>query len=161
MFYFRAESQPCYSNDPDSALPGSPGPARCHTPQEIASKARRRLLNEPFFLIAIDLLLWLAAAAVYPISFYTYKAGEMIIGRALFQNYVNRDWYRDGRFFHLEYVLQKTDGTLLFSKWRPLCHPKNISHAYPHSAGRPYFCLQPDPFFSPYRHCTRHLSCPR
>ncbi|MCK5420005.1 MAG: hypothetical protein KAI93_15890 [Desulfobacterales bacterium] len=55
-------------------------------PPEIASKARRRLLNEPFFLIAIDLLLWLSAAAVYPISFYTYKAGEMIIGRALFQN---------------------------------------------------------------------------
>jgi hypothetical protein len=55
-------------------------------PQEMANKARQRLLNEPFFLIAVDLLLWLAAAAVYPISFYAYKAGEMIIGRALFQN---------------------------------------------------------------------------
>ncbi len=37
-------------------------------------------------MIAIDFLLWLVAAAVYPISYYTYKAGEMIIGRALFQN---------------------------------------------------------------------------
>ena len=55
-------------------------------PKEIIGPARRRLLNEPFFLISIDLLLWLAAAAVYPISFYNYKAGEMIIGRALFQN---------------------------------------------------------------------------
>ena len=37
-------------------------------PREIAIKARQRLLNEPFFMIAIDFLLWLAAAAVYPIS---------------------------------------------------------------------------------------------
>ena len=44
-------------------------------PPEIAGKARRRLLNEPFFLIALDLLLWLAAAVVYPMSYYTYKAG--------------------------------------------------------------------------------------
>ena len=75
--------------------------------EEIASKARRRLLNEPFFLIAIDLLLWLAAAAVYPISFYTYKAGEMIIGRALVQNLLIGLGTMTAAFFILEYVLQK------------------------------------------------------
>jgi hypothetical protein len=37
-------------------------------------------------MIAIDFLLWLVAAAVYPMSYYSYIAGEMIIGRALFQN---------------------------------------------------------------------------
>ena len=76
-------------------------------PQKIASKARQRLLNEPFFLIAIDLLLWLAAAAVYPISFYTYKAGEMIIGRALFQNLLIGLGTMTAAFFILEYALQK------------------------------------------------------
>ncbi|MCK4983977.1 MAG: hypothetical protein KAS40_00580, partial [Desulfobacterales bacterium] len=76
-------------------------------PEEIESKARRRLLNEPFFLIAIDLLLWLAAAAVYPISFYTYKAGEMIIGRALVQNLLIGLGTMTAAFFILEYVLQK------------------------------------------------------
>ena len=76
-------------------------------PEEIASKARRRLLNEPFFLIAIDLLLWLAAAAVYPISFYSYKAGEMIIGRALVQNLLIGLGTMTAAFFILEYVLQK------------------------------------------------------
>ena len=75
--------------------------------REIADKARQRLLNEPFFLIAADLLLWLAAAAVYPISFYTYKAGEMIIGRALVQNLLIGLGTMTAAFFILEYVLQK------------------------------------------------------
>ncbi|MGD2187370.1 MAG: SpoIIE family protein phosphatase, partial [Desulfobacterales bacterium] len=76
-------------------------------PREIARKARQRLLNEPFFMIAIDLLLWLAAAAVYPISFYSYKAGEMIIGRALVQNLLIGLGTVTAAFFILEYVLQK------------------------------------------------------
>jgi HAMP domain-containing protein len=80
---------------------------RAPIPPEIAGKARQRLLNEPFFLIAVDLLLWLAAAAVYPISFYTYKAGEMIIGRALFQNLLIGLCSMTAAFFILEYVLQK------------------------------------------------------
>jgi sigma-B regulation protein RsbU (phosphoserine phosphatase) len=80
---------------------------RAPIPPEIASKARQRLLNEPFFLIVVDLLLWLAAAAVYPISFYTYKAGEMIIGRALIQNLLIGLGTMTAAFFILEYVLQK------------------------------------------------------
>ncbi|MGD2100275.1 MAG: SpoIIE family protein phosphatase [Desulfobacterales bacterium] len=76
-------------------------------PYELASKARRRLLNEPFFLIALDLLLWLCAAVVYPICFYTYKAGEMIIGRALIQNLLIGLGTMTAAFFILEYVLQR------------------------------------------------------
>ena len=76
-------------------------------PREIAIKARQRLLNEPFFMIAIDFLLWLAAAAVYPISYYTYKAGEMIIGRVLFQNILIGLITVTAAFFILEFVLQK------------------------------------------------------
>jgi sigma-B regulation protein RsbU (phosphoserine phosphatase) len=76
-------------------------------PPEIAGKARRRLLNEPFFLIALDLLLWLVAAVVYPISYHTYKAGEMIVGRALIQNLLIGLGTMTAAFFILEYVLQK------------------------------------------------------
>lgn len=75
--------------------------------QEVVIKARQRLLNEPFFMIAIDFLIWLAAAAVYPISYYTYKAGEMIIGRALFQNLLIGLITTTAAFFILEFVLQK------------------------------------------------------
>jgi sigma-B regulation protein RsbU (phosphoserine phosphatase) len=76
-------------------------------PRKIKAEARRRLLNEPFFMIAIDLLLWLVAAAVYPISYYSYKAGETIIGRALFQNILIGLITTTAAFFILEVVLQK------------------------------------------------------
>ncbi len=76
-------------------------------PREIASKARRRLLNEPFFMIAIDLLLWLAAAAIYPICFYAYQVGEMMIGRAIIQSLLIGLGTVTAAFFILEYVMQK------------------------------------------------------
>ncbi|MGD9054774.1 MAG: SpoIIE family protein phosphatase [Desulfobacterales bacterium] len=76
-------------------------------PHELASKARQRLLNEPFFLIALDLLLWLSAAVVYPICYYTFKAGEMIVGRALIQNLLIGLGTMTAAFFILEYVLQR------------------------------------------------------
>lgn len=93
---------------------------------EIARKARQRLLNEPFFLIAIDLLLWLAAAAVYPISFYTYKAGEMIIGRALVQNLLIGLGTMTAAFFILEYVLQKMMVPYFFPDGGLYITPKTI-----------------------------------
>jgi sigma-B regulation protein RsbU (phosphoserine phosphatase) len=95
-------------------------------PQEMANKARQRLLNEPFFLIAVDLLLWLAAAAVYPISFYAYKAGEMIIGRALFQNLLIGLGSMTAAFFILEYVLQKMMVPYLFPDGGLYVTPKTL-----------------------------------
>ena len=95
-------------------------------PSEMASKSRQRLLNEPFFLIAVDLLLWLAAAAVYPISFYTYKAGEMIIGRALFQNLLIGLSSMTAAFFILEYVLQKMMVPYFFPDGRLYVTPKTL-----------------------------------
>ena len=76
-------------------------------PREIEIKACQRLLNEPFFMIAIDFSLWLVAAAVYPMSYYSYNAGEMIIGRALFQNILVGLITTTAAFFILEFVLQK------------------------------------------------------
>jgi sigma-B regulation protein RsbU (phosphoserine phosphatase) len=76
-------------------------------PRKIEIKACQRLLNEPFFIIAIDFLLWLFAAAVYPMSYYSYNAGEMIVGRALFQNILIGLITTTAAFFILEFVLQK------------------------------------------------------
>jgi sigma-B regulation protein RsbU (phosphoserine phosphatase) len=95
-------------------------------PAELESKARQRLLNEPFFMIAIDLLLWLAAAAVYPISFYTYKAGEMIIGRALAQNLLIGLATVTAAFFILEYVLQKRMVPYFFPNGGLYVTPKTV-----------------------------------
>ena len=99
---------------------------RAPIPPEIASKARRRVLNEPFFLIAVDLLLWLAAAAVYPISFYTYKVGEVIIGHALVQNLLIMLGTMTAAFFILEYVLQKMMVPCFFPNGRLYVTPKTL-----------------------------------
>jgi sigma-B regulation protein RsbU (phosphoserine phosphatase) len=76
-------------------------------PPELEMKARQRLLNEPFFLIGLDFFWWMIAAALYPISYYQYSAGEMIIGRALLQNILIGLVTTTAAFFILEYVLQK------------------------------------------------------
>ena len=76
-------------------------------PPELEAKARQRLLNEPFFLIGLDFLWWMLAAALYPISYYQYNAGEMIVGRALLQNILVGLVTTTTAFFILEYVLQK------------------------------------------------------
>jgi len=74
---------------------------------EIETKARQRLLNEPFFLIGLDFFWWILAAVLYPISYYQYSAGTMIIGRALLQNILIGLVTTTTAFFILEYVLQK------------------------------------------------------
>ncbi len=70
-------------------------------------KARQRLLNEPFFLIAVDFLVWLAAALFYPMLYWSAEAGEMIIGRAFFQSLLIGLATTTAAFFVLERVLQK------------------------------------------------------
>jgi hypothetical protein len=51
--------------------------------------------------------LWLAAGAVYPMSYYSHNAWEMIIGRALFQNTLIGLVTTTAAFFILEFVPQK------------------------------------------------------
>lgn len=40
--------------------------------------ARRRLLNEPFFLIAVDILIWIIAAIVYAAAIYRTPSGPSL-----------------------------------------------------------------------------------
>lgn len=58
-------------------------------------------------MILIDFLLWLAAAAIYPMSYYAYHADAMIIDRALLQNVLIGLVTTAAAFFILEFVLQK------------------------------------------------------
>jgi sigma-B regulation protein RsbU (phosphoserine phosphatase) len=75
--------------------------------QDLKIKARQRLLNEPFFLIAVDFMVWFAAALFYPMLYWSAEAGEMIIGRAFFQSLLIGLGTTTAAFFVLERVLQK------------------------------------------------------
>lgn len=76
-------------------------------PDAIVLKARQRLLNEPFFLIGMDILLWSIAAILFPTLFGHYGAGHGAVGRAFFQSLLTGFITVTIAFFILEYVLQK------------------------------------------------------
>ena len=75
---------------------------RTSTP-EAALAARRRLLNEPFFLIAIDFSMWVAAAIVYSMVAGGAGAGAEVIWRSLLTGLITVTV----AFFALEFVLQR------------------------------------------------------
>ena len=83
---------------------------RTSIPQDLKLKARQRLLNEPFVLIALDFSMWLLAAIVWSSRFI----GLMILGHRLVQDSII--WYDalstglitvTVAFFMLEHLLQK------------------------------------------------------
>jgi sigma-B regulation protein RsbU (phosphoserine phosphatase) len=74
---------------------------------ELVVKARRRLLNEPFFAIAMDLSMWLLAAIVYPLLFWLSDAGAYMVQRSLFNSLSTGLITVTLAFFLLEHVMQK------------------------------------------------------
>ena len=76
-------------------------------PSGTAQTARRRLLNEPFVLIALDLAVWLFAAILYPAVFHYAHAGKMVVGRAFIQTLLVGLITAIAAFFVLERALQK------------------------------------------------------
>ncbi len=74
---------------------------------ELESTARRKLLNEPFVLIAIDFGMWLLAAILYPLAFLLVEADPVTIQRSLVLNISTGIITVTVAFFLLEYVLQK------------------------------------------------------
>ena len=74
---------------------------------ELESKARRRLLNEPFFLIAIDFIMWLLAAILYPAVLFLAHSDPINIQRAFLLNISTGIITVTVAFFLLEHILQK------------------------------------------------------
>ncbi|MCP4688496.1 MAG: PP2C family protein-serine/threonine phosphatase [Desulfobacterales bacterium] len=76
-------------------------------PPDIELKARQRLLNEPFFLIAVDAVLWLGAAFVYPACYWSVGVPGFVVWRVFFQSVMIGLVSITAAFFVLEHVLQK------------------------------------------------------
>ncbi|UCF94733.1 MAG: SpoIIE family protein phosphatase [Desulfobacterales bacterium] len=70
-------------------------------------QVRRRVINEPFFLIVLDLSMWLSAAVLYPTMYWALEAGSNVIQRALFIPLSSGLTIVTIAFFLLEHVLQK------------------------------------------------------
>lgn len=70
-------------------------------------EARRRLLNEPFVMIALDLSLWLAAAFIYSTAIWRHGGSEGLISMTFFRSLITGLITSIVAFFLLEHVLQK------------------------------------------------------
>jgi len=84
------------------------------SPQEPSEEARRRLLNEPFFLIGMDFGLWLTAAVLYPAVLWSAGAGKPFIMQVFFRSLFTGLITSTIAFFVLERVLQRTLAPLFF-----------------------------------------------
>jgi sigma-B regulation protein RsbU (phosphoserine phosphatase) len=80
---------------------------RTPLPQDLKLKARQRLLNEPFVLIALDLSMWLLAAIVWSTIHWAYDSGTLLVQDSLYGNLSTGLITVTIAFFLLEHLLQK------------------------------------------------------
>jgi sigma-B regulation protein RsbU (phosphoserine phosphatase) len=73
----------------------------------LKTTAKRRLLNEPLVLITVDLLVWLIAAAVYPLVFWVAYEGDFNWHRVVFRTLMVCMVTLIVAFYFLEHILQK------------------------------------------------------
>lgn len=73
----------------------------------LALKARRRLLNEPFVLISLDLLIWMVASVLYPLLLRPTGVDRVVLIRVVIQTCLVGLITIIIAFFVLEYMLQK------------------------------------------------------
>jgi sigma-B regulation protein RsbU (phosphoserine phosphatase) len=76
-------------------------------PSDLQSRARRRLLNEPFVLIALDFSMWLLSSIVYPAMHWTYGAGHQVALSAIYHGLSTGIITITIAFFLLEHISQK------------------------------------------------------
>jgi sigma-B regulation protein RsbU (phosphoserine phosphatase) len=80
---------------------------RLSIPEDLETKARRRLLNEPFVLIALSFSMWLLAATIYPLIHWTYGSGLNMVRRSFYDALTMGVITITVAFFLLEHILQK------------------------------------------------------
>jgi adenylate cyclase len=94
--------------------------------QELELKARQRLLNEPYFLIALDLAVWCFAAILYSLVFWAYGAGDYTIRYGFFVNIYTGLITTTVAFFVFEFVLQRRLASHFFPDGGLFMTPKTL-----------------------------------
>jgi sigma-B regulation protein RsbU (phosphoserine phosphatase) len=89
-------------------------------------KASRRLLNEPFVFITLDLSMWLLAAFIYPLIHWIYGGGTNMIQRSMYLSISTGLITITIAFFLLEHILQKKLAPLFFPQGGLTSVPKTM-----------------------------------
>ncbi len=85
-------------------------------PEGLEAKAGRRLLNEPFFLITLDMAIWLSAAVLPPLILWNKEAGWDLMLRSFFLSFHTGLITTTVAFFVFEFVLQRRVFPFFFPK---------------------------------------------
>jgi sigma-B regulation protein RsbU (phosphoserine phosphatase) len=80
---------------------------RTSIPQDLKLKARQRLLNEPFVLIALDFSMWVLSAIVWSTIHWANDSGTQLVQRSLYNSLSIGLITVTVAFFLLEHLLQK------------------------------------------------------
>jgi len=80
---------------------------RTSIPQDLKLKARQRLLNEPFVLIALDFSIWVLWAIIWSTIHWVYDSGTQLVQRSLYNGLSVGLITITVAFFLLEHLLQK------------------------------------------------------
>jgi sigma-B regulation protein RsbU (phosphoserine phosphatase) len=95
-------------------------------PEDLASIARQRLLNEPFVLITYDFSMWLLSAILYPILHWIYNSGSTMIQSSLYHGLSCGIITITVAFFLLEHILQKKLAPYVFPEGGLYAVPKTL-----------------------------------
>jgi len=90
------------------------------------SNVRRRLLNEPFFLIAVAFGMWLTAAVLYAVVFSLSGAGRFVVQRGFFNSLYTGLITTTVAYFVFEFVLQKRLAPYFFPNGGLYMTPKTV-----------------------------------
>jgi len=80
----------------------------------LSLKAGQRVLNEPFFIIFLNISIWLLAAVVYPMILYYHDAPNNVVIRVFFQTAMVGIIGMTAAFFILEGILRKHLSPIFF-----------------------------------------------
>jgi sigma-B regulation protein RsbU (phosphoserine phosphatase) len=93
---------------------------------DLESVARRRLLNEPFVLIALDFSMWFLSAITYSTIHWVYGSSTNIVLSALYHSLSTGIITATIAFFLLEHILQKNLAPHFFPKGGLHAIPKTL-----------------------------------
>ncbi len=94
--------------------------------KDLAETARRKVLNEPYVLIGLDLSMWLLSALVYSLMWWLLDVGSYWIHRSLFMSLSTGFITVTLAFFLLEHVLQKRLAPYFFPEGELSGVPKTL-----------------------------------
>jgi len=95
-------------------------------PDSLTVLARHRLLNEPFFLISVDLAIWLSAGVIYSLFFWAADASRFMIISAFLLDLFTGLITITVAFFVFEHVLQKRLAPFFFPNGGLYMTPKTV-----------------------------------